>query len=275
MKIQLASDLHLEFNPDVVINNAGADILCLAGDICLAYHLYRHPVSGLPNNAENREKAERYRKFFEHVSQQFERVLYVMGNHEHYSGRWNNTAEWLRDALEPWPNIQLLDNQFVDINNVRIIGTSLWTDLNKKDPLTMMSIPQMMNDYRAITIKNPFNGAYHKLRPIDTVEEHYKSIASIKQAAEQWNGDVVVLGHHAPSRGSIHERYRKDLIMNGAFCSELDDLILNQENIRLWFHGHVHNCFDYIIGHCRVVCNPHGYPGEYTDFNHQCVIELS
>ena len=35
MKLQIVSDLHLEFN-DVTINNAGADILCLAGDISLA-----------------------------------------------------------------------------------------------------------------------------------------------------------------------------------------------------------------------------------------------
>jgi predicted phosphodiesterase len=36
MKLQIVSDLHLEFNDNIAINNAGADILCLAGDICLA-----------------------------------------------------------------------------------------------------------------------------------------------------------------------------------------------------------------------------------------------
>ena len=272
MKLQLVSDLHLEFNKNVVINNAGADVLCLAGDICLAYHLHRHPISNLPNNAENSEKAQRYRDFFNHVSQQFDRVFYVMGNHEHYSGRWNDTANWLRTALEPWPNIQLLDNQWVDIDNVRFVGTSLWTDLNQSDPLTVMSMPQFMNDYRAITIRH--NEIYHKLRPIDTIEEHRRSLETITLAAKQWNGDVVVLGHHAPSRQSIHENYLNEHIMNGAFCSNLDDFIFNQSKFKLWMHGHVHNCFDYQIGNCRVVCNPHGYPGEINNFNQRLIINL-
>jgi Icc-related predicted phosphoesterase len=261
MKLQLVSDLHLEFNDNVVINNAGADILCLAGDICLAAHLHR-----------KNPKGDYYRKFFDHVSKEFDQVLYIMGNHEHYSGRWNNTADWLRTALEPWNNITLLDNAWLNFGNVRIVGTSLWTDLNKNDPLTMMSISQMMNDYKAVTIER--NGVYHKLRPLDTVEEHRCSVELIKTAAETWSGDVVVLGHHAPSRASIHERYRNDRVMNGAFCSELDELILDQENIKLWLHGHVHNCFDYMIGQCRVVCNPHGYPGETTGFNHSLIINV-
>ena len=272
MKLQLVSDLHLEFNKNVVINNAGADILCLAGDICLAYHLYRHPVSPLPNNAENGEKAAHYRQFFDHVSKEFEHVLYVMGNHEHYSGRWNDTATWLREALDPWPNITLMDKAWLNFGTVRIVGTSLWTDLNKTDPLTMMSMPQFMNDYRAITIHR--NGIYHKLRPVDTVEEHRRSLDLIKMATEQWDGDVVVLGHHAPSRQSIHERYKNDHIMNGAFCSELDEFILSQEKIKIWMHGHVHNTFDYRIGQCRVVCNPHSYPGERNEFKHDLVIEV-
>lgn len=261
MKLQLVSDLHLEFNDNIVINNAGADILCLAGDICLAAHLHR-----------DNEKGEYYRRFFNQVSQEFDRVLYIMGNHEHYSGKWNNTAEWLRTALDPWPNINLMDNAWFNFGNVRIVGTSLWTDFNKGDPLTMMSMPQMMNDYRAITIHR--NGIYHKLRPADTVEAHRSSIELIKMAAEQWDGDVVVLGHHAPSRASIHERYRNDFIMNGAFCSELDELILSQEKIKLWMHGHVHSSFDYNIGQCRIVCNPHGYPREHNDFNSSLVIDI-
>ena len=272
MKLQIVSDLHLEFNSNVTIENAGADVLCLAGDICLAYHLYRHPLSNLPNNAENGDKAKRYRDFFDQVSRNFDRVLYVMGNHEHYSGRWNNTAEWLREALTPWSNIKLLDNQWVDFGNVRVIGTSLWTDLNASDPLTLLSVKDMMNDYRAITINN--NGVYHKLRPIDTIEAHRQALDTIKIGTEQWDGKVVVLGHHAPSQQSIHERYKHEWIMNGAFCSKLDEFILNQEKIKVWIHGHVHNTFDYMIGDCRIICNPHGYPGEKTNFSPNLVVEL-
>jgi hypothetical protein len=27
----------------------------------------------------------------------------------------------------------------------------------------------------------------------------------------------------------------------------------------LWTHGHTHDRFDYMIGGCRIVCNPRGY----------------
>ena len=96
MKLQIVSDLHLEFNKYIEINNAGADILLLAGDICLAEHLYRNPryitkedgtvvdTKGMPNNGFYAKDAENYLRFFEHVSKQFDTVLYVVGNHDEF-----------------------------------------------------------------------------------------------------------------------------------------------------------------------------------------------
>lgn len=266
MKIQIVSDIHLEFNDWVEINNAGADILCLAGDICLAEHFARGEPS--PYVA----KAQQYLRFFDHVSKQFDRVFYVMGNHEHYSGLWNNTANHLRETLALWPNIALLDNQWVEIDRTRIIGTTLWTDMNKGDPLTMMSMPDMMSDYRAIAINN--NGAYYKLRPIDTVQEHYRSLETIKLGVETWDGDVVVLGHHTPSHLSIHPKYANQGIMNAAFVNMLDEYIMDHPKIKLWIHGHVHDPWDYMIGETRIVCNPHGYPRERPVWDPNLIVEM-
>jgi len=36
---------------------------------------------------------------------------------------------------------------------------------------------------------------------------------------------------------------------------------LDHPQIKLWTHGHTHHEFDYMIGECRVVCNPRGYHG--------------
>jgi Icc-related predicted phosphoesterase len=273
MKLQIVSDLHLEFNKDVRINNAGADILCLAGDVCLAQHLHRHPISNYPNNVENSESASRYRQFFDQVSKEFDRVLYIMGNHEHYSGRWNETANRLREALDPWPNITLMDDLWLNFGDIRIVGTTLWTDMNKGDPLTLMHIKNMMNDFHVVTIER--NGVYHKLRPVDTMEAHVRAVETIKLAAETWDGKVVVLGHHSPTHQSIHEIYLNDTLMNGGYCSELSDYILSQDKIKLWIHGHTHHNFDYMVGNCRVVCNPHGYHKEnLKDFNPNLVIDV-
>ena len=96
----------------------------------------------------------------------------------------------------------------------------------------------------------------------------------IKFAYTEHNGPAVLLGHHAPSHQSIHERYRGEAIMNGAFCSNLDEFILAHDRIKLWIHGHVHNTFDYYIGDTRIVCNPHGYPNEHNTFNPRLVLEI-
>ena len=276
MRIQVVSDLHLEFQKDYPrIKNSNADILILSGDICLAEHLYRNPTAGMDYMLQNgwyANDAARYRNFFNYVSNEFPLVLYVMGNHEHYNGRWNETAERLHEALEPFDNIVLMNNLYLNIQGVRFIGSSLWTDLNNNDPLTMLSIKEMMSDYRAITIYN--SGVYHKLRPIDTVYEHNKSLKFIKDSIKSWQGPVVVLTHHAPSRKSIHEKYRNEHIMNGAFVNDLESFIMNHPQIKLWTHGHVHNAFDYFIRETRVVCNPYGYPGEVSEFDFNKVVEI-
>jgi hypothetical protein len=72
---------------------------------------------------------------------------------------------------------------------------------------------------------------------------------------------MVVVGHHAPSKASTHPRYADDTLMNGGYSSELSEFILDRPGIKLWTHGHTHEDFDYMIGGCRIVCNPRGYIG--------------
>jgi hypothetical protein len=50
-------------------------------------------------------------------------------------------------------------------------------------------------------------------------------------------------------------------MVNGAYSSDLDQFILDRPQIKLWTHGHTHHEFDYMIGSCRVMCNPRGYDG--------------
>jgi len=71
----------------------------------------------------------------------------------------------------------------------------------------------------------------------------------------------VVVGHHAPSKASTHAQYADQTMVNGAYSSDLDQFILDRPQIKLWTHGHTHHEFDYMIGSCRVMCNPRGYDG--------------
>lgn len=272
MKIQIASDLHLEFG-DIEIKNAGADVLVLSGDVCVAEDLYRHPASNVELNF-TATRATRYREFFARVSKEFNEVVYVAGNHEFYHGKWGTTADILRNEVSVFPNIHFLENEVFVYKGVTFIGATLWTDMNKGDPITLHAIRDMMNDFSVV--RDDTKG-YTSLRPAAVVQAHRKTVGYINAVvAEMPEDKFVVVTHHAPSFQSVHETYRGETIMNGAYASDLSDLILDRPQIKLWTHGHMHDPQDYMLGDTRIVCNPRGYVGEHrtSNFNMAKVVEV-
>jgi Calcineurin-like phosphoesterase len=278
MKIQVISDLHLEHRTPPVLHNAGSEVLILSGDIAVAHHIYRHPSGHLPNNAENAQRAQRYRDFFAHVNHNWSQVIYVAGNHEHYSGRWDRTVPTLREELSNYPRIHFCDQDKVVIDDVVFLGVSLWTDFNGGDRVDMLAMRDLMNDYHQITEKQARDGldVYHNLRPETTYHKHHSDLEWLRTQLSLDKRKTVVVGHHCPSHSSIHHTYQQPryTTMNGAFTSNLDEFILDHPHIALWTHGHTHHVFDYQIGHTRVVCNPMGYPGEQSGFDLSCMVDI-
>lgn len=266
MKIALASDLHLEFGDINLKNEQGADVLILSGDILIAQDLHDHPAPQVPHSpamlkllGSRQLKAHEYRDFFKRCSFQFPHVVYVAGNHEFYHGKWAGSLLDLRKECSAFPNVYFMENDCKKINDVTFIGSSLWTDMNKADPLTLHAVNDMMNDFRMI--RNDEKG-YTKLRPAHTAWRHGRSVEYIRTVIEgRFDEKFVVVGHHAPSFMSIAECYKSDTLMNGAYASDLSEFILDHPQIKVWTHGHTHTPFDYSIGDTRVVCNPRGYAG--------------
>jgi Icc-related predicted phosphoesterase len=269
MKIRLVSDLHLEFSDCFDIkNDDNIDVLILGGDIMIASKVLK-PQS---------EYGIRFRDFLKRMSFQFPHVIYIMGNHEFYSdGHWVGSVEQMRMACGVHDNIYMLERDTKIIDDVVFVGGTLWTDMNKYDPLTMHAVRDMMNDYRAI--RNDQAG-YRNLKPADTAERHRQTVDYIKHVVkEHKDKQCVVVGHHSPSWLSVHEQYKNDYIMNGAYHSDLSNIMLDNPNIKLWTHGHTHHCFDYMIGETRIVCNPRGYHqasgwSEDTNWNPSLCIEI-
>lgn len=269
MKIKLVSDLHLEFS-DINIQNNGADVLILAGDIMVAEDLHDHPET--INTAEQRaiadgtglgrrqQAAQRYRDFLKRCSFQFPHVIYIAGNHEFYHGKFYQSIEYLRNECAKHSNVHFLENDHITIDQFIFVGGTLWTDLNRGDPITMYSIKDMMNDYKMI--RNDRTG-YSKITSSDTFNRHKTTLEFFRTTIDS-NSDksIVVVGHHGPSFQSVHEKYRGFYQMNGAYQSELSGFILQRPQIKLWVHGHTHHPFDYMIGETRIVCNPRGYHNE-------------
>lgn len=267
MKIAVGSDLHLEFGDLEFANDSGADVLILSGDIMIAQPLHDHANDAqLAQAAEmrtlgiNQMFAVRFRNFLQRCSEQYAHVVYVAGNHEFYQGRWLQSLQDLRDECAEFSNIHFLERNSVNINGTLFVGGTLWTDMNQLDPLTLHAVRDMMNDFAII--RNDDNN-FRRLTPMDTVERHRETVGYIRKVLEQNpSTPTVVVGHHAPSHMSVHPRYANDNHMNGAYRSDLSELILDHPQIRLWTHGHTHEDFDYMLGSTRVLCNPRGYWGQ-------------
>jgi hypothetical protein len=230
----------------------------------------------LPMDGYGRAKrAMRYRDFFQRVSFQFKHVIYVMGNHEHYHGKFDKSAEIIRTAIGYLniQNIHLLDCDTKEIDGVHFVGGTMWTDCNKGDALTLYHLEQCMTDFRVIRIAAE---NFKKFLPIRTVKEFTKTRDYFKTVIGNLPEDakIVVCSHHAPSHLSIHEIYKNDTLMNGGYSTDMSEFILDRPQIQAWTHGHMHNNFDYQIGNTRVMCNPHGYPGENDQFDFNFTFEV-
>ena len=241
MKIAYCSDLHLEFADLILTNDENADVLVLAGDICTAKHFTK--------------KLE----FFQKVSEEFPKVLYVIGNHEHYHYLFNDTAKDIKDALSHLPNIHVLDNATMTIDDITFVGGTMWTNMNDEDPMTIGAVTDFMPDWRIIKYFDGVN--YRKYTPQLSVQEFDRTVQYINIVTSGKDKKYVVITHHSPSFQSCHEKWSGD-IGNGAFHSSLDDLIAYRPQIKAWIHGHTHDPCEYDISTTRIACNPRGYPKE-------------
>ena len=248
MKLSITSDVHLEFGSGTIKNTDKADVLILSGDILVADAFYKKEVD-----------------FFRNCLEEFVHVVYIMGNHEHYQGEFNETSSKIRAELSRhFPAsfnkyLHFLDNETVEIDGVKFIGGTCWSSMNDGDPLTMLNIKDQMNDFRIIK-----KGQRH-FTPSDATKEHEKFISLVFQ---ELSDDIlnVVVGHHPPSKQFIHPRYKDSYHMNGGYVSNLDAFIEDHPEIALWTCGHVHTPKTVMIGETQVVCNPRGYYGlEHND----------
>lgn len=260
MRVAVISDLHLEFE-DLTL--PGGDVLILSGDVMEARYFKKanyDPMNVTLPHENGHKRHDRHARFFAEECSKYKDVIYVMGNHEHYGGRFGKTYSTILEQLPD--NVHLLEDETYTIDDVTFVGATLWTDMNEADPLTMYHMKSMMSDYKHITHHYVEKSAYFRLQPEVTVETFYRSRDYIKMVVEgKHDQKFVVCTHHAPTKASLHPRYAHDTIMNGAYSSDLSEFILDNPQIKVWTHGHTHDPFDYMVGSTRVICNPRGYAG--------------
>ena len=255
MKIREMSDLHLEFG-GLKLDKNEADVLVLAGDI------------GVSRSAGLWALTQ---------AQKFQiPVVMVAGNHEFYKGWDGHDMEQVYADLRAIGNgddgFYFLQNETVEIDNVRFIGATLWTDFNLygRPEIDMGNAQVRMNDYSRITLR-PMT----KWMPYDALQSHMISrVFLADEFAKNYNGKTVVVTHHGVSQKSIHDKYVGD-DLNASYVSNLDEFVSNSK-ASIWFHGHIHYSFDYMLGNTRVFTNPRGYKNveENILFNPNVIVEI-
>jgi len=233
MKIHVLSDLHTEF-ADFVPPKTDADVVVLAGDIGVG-------LGGIEWAA---------------IHFQSKPVIYVPGNHEYYHYDIGSTDDLRKAASD---NVHVLNNNALEVNGVRILGSTLWTDFKLDGEgeawVARQRAKQWMEDFSSI--RNGMRG----FTPEDSVDRHRRSVAwLVDELEKEFDGPTVVVTHHLPTARSVDKRYANDPL-NPAFASRLEGII-EKHRPELWIHGHTHVPCDYEMFCTRVLCNPLGYPNE-------------
>lgn len=253
MKIQVLSDVHLEFSGmdrelDPVAE-VERDLLIVAGDLC-------EGTNGLP--------------WLEHQCS-LSPVVYVTGNHEYYGYEIDDVDKHYRDFEKSEKNFHFLQQNVVEFDGVRIAGCTLWTDFQGVNNYELNLIRRSMADWNCIfkrgTLFTPqvSRGIHHG---------HKEWLRNQKDI------DIVVT-HHAPSFQSVTDYWKEHgRLLNPAFAAHADDVIEHLAP-KYWIHGHMHSFIRYWHnqepGGTQVLCNPVGYAGQYqerTGWNDSLIIEV-
>lgn len=248
MKIQYASDLHLEFTSNTfwIAENflkSKGDILILNGDITIL--------------REGFEKDP----FFDYISDNFKQTYIIPGNHEFYAGF--DMKDSLALDIDIRPNVKLFNNQSIIIKNTKIIFTTLWTNI--KDNL----VEDYLNDFH----QSKFKG--NRLNSKDYNFLHQQCVAFLeRELTNNKSEKTIVVSHHIPTK-KANGFIGSDPVIGQAFVVNLDSL-LDKYKIDYWIYGHNHknkNCEAFGV---QFKSNQLGYihQNEHKDFNREAIIEV-
>ena len=254
MRIQIASDLHLERFPAENpafrgVEQTDADVLVLAGDICKGTEIF-DLFADWPCP-----------------------VIYVPGHHKPYRPSIGEVRTGRAARTQMTTDIRVLAPGVTVMGNIRFIGCSLWTDYElfgiASRLQAMAQCSQKIFDHPVIKRELDERFSPAEARAIHWAQRHWLTEA----LAAPFDGSTIVITHHAPHPKSAHKDFAS-FITGSSFSTDLATLMAAAE---IHIHGHVQASFDYQAGGTRIVANPLGHPrgrNRNTQFDARMILEV-
>jgi predicted phosphohydrolase len=151
-------------------------------------------------------------------SKKFDKVFYTSGNHEYYHK--NKSIEEIDEIItkicSQYDNVHYLQNNYYDFEDLRIVGSTLWSDVKDTDML--------INDYSNV----------HKAdKQLITISDTLQMYNTNKKYIESSQKPVLIMTHHLPSYEMILPMYEASPCKSH-FASNLNYLFK-----KLLLHGYV------------------------------------
>lgn len=254
MKVSIHSDLHNEHRAEEILPVVPeADVLVFAGDV-----------------TKGSKAPDYYRKVGE--ANPNAKILYILGNHEHYGGQVEDIIKLNRDAFSDNDQIHFLENSHILINGVEFVGATLWTDFNlAKSPEQISLIERRISDFYEIRYgsRKGLIRANGGMKTMFAESHRYiKDRLTISQASRK-----VVVTHFSPHPSLGHTDF-PDSDFRAYFIANCRDLFRLQPD--LWIYGHTH-CNEYAgkrVDDVWVEVNCGGYSTESTGYQRDHLVSI-
>lgn len=274
MKFDLISDFHVEMNVGYNTTrfwkegeplhyawhddrNEGSDVLVIAGDTANSHDFTFDVVT--------------------EASKHYERVLFIDGNHDHYSNHRNGWTvlkdmEWFNTQFNKRSraveNVTYLDGEETfKIGKTLFIGANGWYNFTFSRGMHFKAQWRAWQQHSNDPVCIRFG---KKNKPHKLAERHMELLKAHVVAAQDDDtiDEIVVMTHTLPIEsafGQFGNPSHPFYPLNGAYGNELMKLVWEADDankIKTWCFGHTHERRDFFEHGIHFVCNPRGYRGE-------------
>lgn len=253
MKFQLVSNINLNKYkklPSIEkIIKPCAPNLILAGNICYCKH-------------------DNLVEFFKKISPKFKHIFYILGKNEYFVENAPNLfslseVEYtIRDKLKEFDNVHLLQNDYIIIGGVVIIGATLWSYISKKDLVGNIMLPDQyfIKHNKQIQINPNITNKIHLT--------HKNWLKDILFTFEEY--PKIVITHHLPSFKCLEKKIKFETFSK-LYYSNCDRLI---EKADIWCAGYSDVFSKKKIEGVPVYINPFGFLWDKTSYKKEFTLEL-